>query len=289
MLPQKKVDRWLLKEHEKVNENIIAMKTLVEGRMKDSPSLRRLLKIYQKERAFLFLDYDGTLALFAPNPDVVLPDSELIDILCKINKLENIKLAIISGRRLDHIRSLVPIDGIWLAGSYGLEMINSSGNEIQLLEFDNLRPGLEIIKPTWQALIDGREGFYLEDKGWSLAIHANGLDKQEVNLVLEKARRIDVPKGFHLKSTHKFIEICPPKADKGVAVEYILNSEKFNDALPIFIGDDPRDEEAFAAVHSIGGVGIIVTENDRETKATYSMRRPEQVRNWLRVINQIKP
>ena len=239
--------------------------------MIDSPSLQQLMETFQKERAFLFLDYDGTLARFAPNPDVILPNSELIYILHEINKLDSIRLAIISGRRLGHIRSLVTIDGIWLAGSYGLEMIDPRGNEVHLLDFDHLRPGLEIIKPTWQALIDGKEGFYLEDKGWSLAIHANGSDIQEVNLVLANARRIDVPKGFHLKSTHKFIEICPPKADKGVAVEYILNSEKFNDALPIFIGDDPRDEEGFAAVQSVGGVGIIVTENDRETKATYSM------------------
>ncbi|MBW6473634.1 MAG: hypothetical protein K0B14_10945, partial [Anaerolineaceae bacterium] len=119
--------------------------------MIDSPSLQKLMKISQKERAFLFLDYDGTLARFAPNPDVVLPDSELIEILHEINLLDRIRLAIISGRRLDHIRSLVPIDGIWLAGSYGLEMIDPRGNEIHLLEFDQLRPGLEIIIPTWQA------------------------------------------------------------------------------------------------------------------------------------------
>ena len=253
--------------------------------MINSPSLQQLMEIYQKERAFLFLDYDGTLARFAPNPDVVLPDSELIDILHEINKLDSIRLAIISGRRLGHIRSLVPIDGIWLAGSYGLEMIDSRGNEIHLLEFDNLRPGLEIIKPTWQALIDGREGFYLEDKGWSLAIHANGSDMQEVNLVLANAGIIDIPDGFHMKSTHNFIEICPPKADKGVAVEFILNTEKFNDALPIFIGDDPRDEDAFAVVQSIGGVGIVVTEKDRETKATYALKRPEQVRKWMKEIS----
>lgn len=252
--------------------------------MKNSPSLRQLMKINQKERAFLFLDYDGTLARFAPNPDVVLPDSELIDILHEINNLENIKLAIISGRRLDHIRLLVPINGIWLAGSYGLELVDPRGNEIHLLEFDHLRPGLEFIKPIWQALIDGREGFYLEDKGWSLAIHANGSDKQEVNHVMASARRIDVPDGFHLKSTHNFIEICPPKADKGVAVEYILNSAELNDLLPIFIGDDPRDEDAFAAVQSIGGAGILVTERDRDTKATYALKRPEQVRKWLKEI-----
>lgn len=253
--------------------------------MIDSPSLQQLMKIFQKEKVFLFLDYDGTLAQFAPNPDVVLPDSQLIDILYEINKLDNIRLAIISGRRLGHIRSLVPIDGIWLAGSYGLEMIDPSGKEIHLLEFENLRPGLEKIKPCWQALIEEKEGFYLEDKGWSLAIHANGSDKKEVNMVLANARRIDVPDGFHLKSTHNFIEICPPKADKGVSVEYILNSEKFTKALPIFIGDDPRDEDAFAAVQSFGGVGIIVAEKDRETKATYALKRPEQVRKWMKEIS----
>ncbi len=265
------------------------MKKLVEENMKDTPSLQRLMKIYQNERVFLFLDYDGTLARFAPNPDVVLPDSELIEILCRIAKLNDLRIAIISGRRLGHIRSLVPIDGIWLAGSYGLEMIDPEGNEIHLLEFENLRPGLEKIKPTWQALIDGREGYYLEDKGWSLAIHANGSDKEEVNLVLKNARLIDVPNGFHLKSTHNFIEICPPKADKGVSVQYILNSEEFEGALPIFIGDDPRDEDAFIAVQSMGGVGIIVTEKDRESEAIYSLKNPDQVRRWLREINLLIP
>jgi trehalose 6-phosphate phosphatase len=253
--------------------------------MKETPSLQQLMKIYQKERAFLFLDYDGTLARFAPNPDVVLPDSDLIQLLSEINKLSKLRLAIISGRRLDHIRSLVPINGIWLAGSYGLEMIDPEGTEIHLLEFENLRPGLEKIKPTWQALIDGRDGFYLEDKGWSLAIHANGLDNQEVNLVLENARLIDVPNGFHLKSTHNFIEICPPKADKGVSVEFIFNSERYEGALPIFIGDDPRDEDAFVEVQSMGGVGIIVTEKKRETKAIYTLRSPELVREWLKEIS----
>jgi trehalose 6-phosphate phosphatase len=178
----------------------------------------------------------------------------------------------------------VPISGIWLAGSYGLEMIDPQGNEIHLLEFDALRPSLEIIKPVWQELIKGKRGFYLEDKGWSLAIHANGSDRQEVGTILEEARLIEIPQGFHLQNTDNFIEICPPAADKGLAIEFILKEEKFENALPIFLGDDPRDESAFRKVRSMGGVGILVSENGRETQAIYYLENPEEVRIWLREI-----
>ncbi len=252
--------------------------------MEKSPSLNMLLRKLKKENTFLFLDYDGTLANFAPNPDVILPDAELISILNEVKQQKNIRLAIISGRKLGHIRELIPISGIWLAGSYGLEMMNPQGNEIHLLEFDALRPSLEIIKPVWQELIKGKRGFYLEDKGWSLAIHANGSDRQEVGTILEEARLIEIPQGFHLQNTDNFIEICPPAADKGLAIEFILKEEKFENALPIFLGDDPRDESAFRKVRSMGGVGILVSENGRETQAIYYLENPEEVRIWLREI-----
>jgi trehalose 6-phosphate phosphatase len=252
--------------------------------MEKSPSINQLLRKFKKEKTFLFLDYDGTLAKFAPNPDVILPDEELIAILKEVKQQKNIRVAIISGRKLGHIRELVPISGVWLAGSYGLEMIDPQGNEIHLLEFDSLRPGLEIIKPIWQDLIKGRKGFYLEDKGWSLAIHANGSDQQEVCMILEKAKLTEIPKGFHLQSTDNFIEIYPPEADKGLAVEFILEEEKFGNALPIFLGDDPRDESAFKKVRSVDGLGILISETERETQANYYLESPEKVRIWLREI-----
>ncbi len=260
---------------------------IVEENMQKSPFLSQLLNKFNKEKTFLFLDYDGTLAKFAPNPDVILPDDELIRLLNVVNQQKNIRLAIISGRKLGHIRALVPVPGVWLAGSYGIEMMDPNGNEVHSLEFDKLRPGLEDLKPYWQELIIGREGFYLEDKGLSLAIHANGLDKQEVDTILKKAKLIDVPQGFHLQDTHNFIEICPPTADKGLAVKFILDKEKFENALPIFLGDDPRDENAFKKVRELGGLGILVSERERETQATYYLEKPENVRNWLREIAKL--
>lgn len=278
-----RVENW----NHQSDKNRLCVFPLWYVNMKKSPSLKQLLKKFNKEKAFLFLDYDGTLAKFAPNPDVILPDAELIGILNEVKQHNNIRVAIISGRKLGHIRALVPISGIWLAGSYGIEMVDPHGNEIHLLEFDTLRPGLEIVKPFWHELMNGRKGFYLEDKGWSLAIHANGSDQREVATVLEKAGLIEVPPGFHLKSTHNFVEICPPTADKGLAVEYILETEQFKNALPIFLGDDPRDEDAFKKVRSMDGLGILISEKERQTQAVFCLENPDEVRKWLQAIAEL--
>ena len=53
--------------------------------------------------------------------------------------------------------------------------------------------------------------------------------------------------------------------------------------FPIFLGDDLTDEDAFRAVkgRGIGGIGILVAEEPRETAAEYSLRDPEEVREFL--------
>ena len=62
--------------------------------------LKKLLETSGRENLFLFLDYDGTLAEFAPNPDIVLPDDELIQLLTRLKANPKVDLAVVSGRRL---------------------------------------------------------------------------------------------------------------------------------------------------------------------------------------------
>ena len=246
------------------------------------PPLQQLLLEYQKEDLFLFLDYDGTLAEFAPNPDIINPDKELIQLLTELMEVSIIKLAIVSGRKLDHVRSLIPLKGLWLAGTYGVEMEDPSGKKIVHLNYENIRPELEVIKPYWEGLIEGKDEYYLEDKGWSIAIHANGSDPEEKKTVLKSANKIVLSENLIIRKRDNFIEICPPEAEKGFAVKYIFGENDYTKSLPIFIGDEPRDEEAFEAVNSLGGFGIIVSKSDTVTKAKYQLKSPIQVRNWLK-------
>ena len=162
----------------------------------------------------LFLDYDGTLAEFSPTPDEIYPDPELIKLLDRLNNHQRLQVAIISGRRLSHIRKLIPIQGILLAGTYGIEILDSSGTQIDRLDFDEIRPTLDRIRPLWQALIEPYREFYLEDKGWTLALHAKFVEGETAKETIHRCRSVveqmNLPEDlFRVLGGHKFLEVAP--------------------------------------------------------------------------------
>jgi trehalose-phosphatase len=52
------------------------------------------------------------------------------------------------------------------------------------------------------------------------------------------------------------------------------------DVLPLYIGDDDTDEDAFAAL-AHRGIGVLVTEAARPTAATYALADPGKVGSFL--------
>ena len=241
-----------------------------------------LKKIKDTDHIWLLLDYDGTLADFAPTPDDVIPDPELIALIKKLVNHPKLSLAIISGRRLAHIEKLVPLSGIWLAGSYGLEMRAPHGEHLHRANYGSLRPQLEALKPEWANLIDGQDGFYLEDKGWSLALHARFAEDCLASRILAHARTLAEQTcselKFQLLGGHKFLEIAPKQADKGNTVTYLLQQKK---ALPIYLGDDDKDERAFLVVQANGGLAGCVCNPARSSQADFQLTSPQDTRVWL--------
>jgi trehalose 6-phosphate phosphatase len=242
----------------------------------------------QTGRLWLFLDYDGTLADFAPTPEHVDPDPELIGLLTGLARHPRIRMAVISGRRLSHVEVLVPVPGIFLAGTYGIELRTSEGERINRVEYEAIRPTLNAIKPRWLHLIADRESFFLEDKGWALALHARFADDDKAEEVLaaarSKATEISNSSLFRLLGGHKFLEIGPRLAHKGQAVDYLLNQYPWTGALPVYLGDDDKDEEAFGVIKARGGIGILVAPESQKTKADYRLESPQAARHWLETL-----
>jgi len=248
-------------------------------------------RLRDASRYWLFLDYDGTLADFAPTPDDIHVDRELIQLLTDLASLPQVRIAVISGRRLGHITQLLPVPGITLAGTYGVEIQTADGAHIDRLDAKTIRPRLISIHSRWQAILNQKPGFYLEDKFWSLAIHAKNADDDEAEKTIRAAKNAcqEILMGTHtfqILGGHKFLEVAPLIANKGKTIKYILQEIPFPGAEFICIGDDDKDEQAFEVIKCHGGIAIQVSEQQRPTNADFRLQNPAQTRTWLAELGE---
>jgi len=241
---------------------------------------------------WLFLDYDGTLDNFAPTPDDILINNKVVELIKQLHAHANIRVTIISGRRLSQIESLIPVEGVLLAGTYGIELKTAKGDKIERLQYEKIRPALEELKLQWRKLLKGHEGFFLEDKRWALAIHARFAEEKEAENILLNANAIAekmIPLGsFRLMRSQRFLEVSPILANKGKTVKYLLDSYPYPEALLIYLGDDDKDEEAFEVIQDQQGITILVSGKKRKTKADFRIKSPHAAREWLtKLTNQL--
>jgi len=243
----------------------------------------------QGEKLWLFLDYDGTLAEFAPTPDDILPDDELIALMNRLARFpEVLRVVILSGRRLNHILKLLPVKGILAAGTYGIEMMNWDGQRVNLLDSERHRSSLDQLKDYWRDLLQDKQGFYLEDKGFALAIHGKDAAEPDVRWVFANAapiaRQVMNPQDFQVTQSGNLLEIAPVIANKGYTVNSLLVQFGWMGEGIVFIGDDEKDEYAFRAVKDHNGTPILVSAKERPTQAQYRLENPAAVRRWLEVL-----
>jgi trehalose 6-phosphate phosphatase len=79
--------------------------------------------------------------------------------------------------------------------------------------------------------------------------------------------------------------------DKGRALLHlleVLGLQQQADVLPIYIGDDKTDEDAFKALSgpSCSGVGVLVSTKAKPTAAAFTVRDPDEVAAFLRMLVQ---
>jgi trehalose 6-phosphate phosphatase len=65
-------------------------------------------------------------------------------------------------------------------------------------------------------------------------------------------------------------------------VAYLLERYPWPGALPLYVGDDDKDEEAFGVIQARGGVAIRVCSEPCDTRADGHLESPLDVRRWLR-------
>ncbi len=242
-------------------------------------------------RVFCFLDYDGTLSRLASTPDDATPLPGTAALLQELARTPGTQVAVISGRPVNNLRRFLNVPGIFYVGIHGLEIQLPNG-EIDLAEgtamLRSLLPG---IKRSLQQSVGTRPGILLEDKGAALACHyrlASAPDAVTARQTVSNLARTYQRRGVRLSLTYgpEVAEIRPAYANKGKTVSALLTVHAPN-ALPIYIGDDRSDEDAFNQLPP-HAVTIRVGNPDQPTRARYRVDDPEEVQRFVRAMLAVR-
>jgi len=239
---------------------------------------------------FLFLDYDGTLTPIVETPNKALMPQEIRELLKKFLKSSDYALAIISGRSLNDIKNIVGLKKIIYVGNHGLE-IDGPKIKFESRVSSRLKSIIRRLYEDMKNKLTEIKGVLIEDKGLSISIHHRLVDRKDLPLLQSIFTEIINPyvkrDRIKIDSGKEVYEIKPSvKWDKGKVVLWLLARQQFvvreKPLLPIYIGDDATDEDAFKVLEN-KGLTIFVGK-PKPSYARYYLKNTKEVAEFLHKI-----
>ncbi|MEX2550588.1 MAG: trehalose-phosphatase [Nitriliruptoraceae bacterium] len=236
-------------------------------------------------RWLVVLDFDGTLSPIVDHPDLATPAPGALAALRALSEATSV--AVLSGRPVADVRRRLEGLPVAYAGGHGAELVLADGREAPLVDPAVVAETLDAAEGELRALVDDEPGWLVERKAASLAVHHRLASEDSVashvprvEALLERRGR-DEP-GFDVLAGKAVVEMRPTGADKGAALERIL--EDTAGRTPLVIGDDVTDEDAFRVARSHGGRAVLVSEAPRPTTATDRISDPDAVVRLLAAL-----
>lgn len=234
----------------------------------------------------VFLDYDGTLTQIVERPDLAILEPEMRETLRRL--MTRATVAIVSGRSLEDLRTLVGVEGLHYAGDHGFAIDPPDHKKLELAAVADLPTRLDRIEKHFSEELGDILGLRLERKQYSIAIHYRQVgDAAAVARIRACVQaRLEGNSGLRLTEGKKVLEIQPNiDWNKGKAVLWILDTlrERGRDCYPIYLGDDITDEDAFKALAPLG-TGIVVEGARHPSFASYRLRDCTEVRAFLEAL-----
>jgi trehalose 6-phosphate phosphatase len=229
------------------------------------------------DRHALFLDIDGALLDIVERPEDATADAALRGLLRRVGAQMNGAVALVTGRTIADADRLFggAIDAI--AGLHGME--RRLRPDVLLREATgapNLRAVLAALDDLRRrGALDAR----IENKGASVALHYRHVPRSKDDTE-DIAHALAATYGLKIMRGKMVVEILSGESTKGEAIDQFMRHSPFAGRVPIAIGDDATDEDAFLAAARLGGAGILVGR-DRVTLAKHSFADVAAVRAWL--------
>ncbi len=242
----------------------------------------------KKKRPVIFLDYDGTLTPIVNNPEDALLSDGMRDILKKL--AAKCAMAIVSGRDREDVKNMVGLEQLYYAGSHGFDISGPDGMSMENKGGRECLPSLDESEKELRKRLVGIAGARVERKRFAIAVHFRNANEKDIPKIKETVQVVladhpDLRKG----TGKKILELKPDiNWDKGKAILWLMEALHLDkqDVLPIYIGDDITDEDAFRAL-AHRGIGILVGDHGRETYAHYRLQNTQQTGEFLMWMIQV--
>lgn len=215
----------------------------------------------------LFLDIDGTLSEFHPDPQQSVIIKDNLTVLVQLQHFMPIWL--VTGRSIADAKRLIPALKLPIIGSHGLECDNLTD------VYSMVAVDLDEVAQITQQVIKASYHYpklRIEQKVYGVALHFR--ERPELaDVALQIMQTIlQTHDRWQLKTGKCVYELLPTGVDKGSAIRHVL-TQYYSNSYPMFIGDDITDEAGFIAVQTYvteanrQGIGIKV--GNEPTHANY--------------------
>ena len=233
---------------------------------------------------FVGLDFDGTLTSLSATPRVAALSPRARDVLERLSRRAGTRLAFLSSRLLDDLWRRVGIEGVFYAGSSGLETRDEQGRR-ETHAGSALSLPLQLLREL-EGWCQRFPGSVLEPRGSSCVLHFGGIAASLQPAFGAGVRRRLRPHDSELTLVHgrAAFEVMPSGGwDKAAALERWLGPAAPG-ALLFYFGDDTRDEPVHVAVRERGGFAVAV---DRiVSHAEFALPAPDDVTWFLEWLDR---
>lgn len=245
--------------------------------------LEQIAGMITTRQPVVLVDFDGTLSEIVNDPGAAQLTPEGAEAIRAI--AARCPVAVVSGRAVDDVRQRVGIPGVWYAGCHGLQLTSPDGstvaNDVAAASVDVLRAAADDVERQ----LTGIDGVLVERKVFAVAVHYRNAAAARVPTIESVVKIVGQRLNLRVTGGRKVVELRPTiDWDKGSAVEWLIG--RMSDAelqLPIYLGDDLTDEDAFDAIRH-RGLGVVVRhdeDGDRPTAAHVAVAGPDAVCAFL--------
>ncbi len=238
-------------------------------------------KLRRARRRALFTDYDGTLTRIRRRPAQARLSPAGQRALQQAAGTGDV-VGVVSGRRLQDVRRLVGVEGIWYTGSHGGFIRSPRGRRFVLLSRAAQRRVARVTR-VLQRKLRGLPGIVVEPKQATVAVHYRRASRRNRERAWRTVQQLMGPE-MHVIAGKKVWDLAPLDAhhltDKWSALQFILKKERIPPrqfAGVVYLGDDTTDEHVFRA---LPGLTVAVGKRHR-TAARFYLDSPYQVLRFL--------